>query len=206
MKIQLAIDRVTLDCALEIISKAVPAVDIIEVGTSLIKDYGIESVFRTKTAFPDTAVLADMKTIDEGEYEFRAAYRHGADIATVMGAASLTTVRACKNVANELGRDYMIDLLEVSPEKIKALMQFEDAIFCVHLPADKNGEGLNDLIRKSRFALHGVKRLAVAGGVSLSSIKPIKRAGFEIAIVGGNITKSADIAAQTLKFCDMAKS
>lgn len=205
MKIQLAIDRVPLEHAVEIARVAGPGADIIEVGTSLIKDYGLSSVTAVKAACPGTLVLADIKTIDEGEYEFRAAYRSGADIATVMGGASLTTLTACANVARELKREYMIDLLEVPPEKLRALLRLEDAIFCVHLPADKNGEGLEALVESARRSLQGAGRLAVAGGVSLKTLGLIKQAGFEIAIVGSAITKAADIAAEARKFRDAAR-
>ena len=44
MKIQVAIDRVTLNKAIEIIESVKDSVDIIEIGTSLIKDYGLESL------------------------------------------------------------------------------------------------------------------------------------------------------------------
>ena len=205
MKIQLAIDRVPMERALTIVRQAGTLVDIIEVGTSLIKDFGLSSVSAVKAACPRTAVLADIKTIDEGEYEFQAAYSHGADIATVMGGASLTTITSCKHVANEMGRDYMIDLLEVPPAKMDGLKQFSDAIFCVHLPADKEGDGLSELIVKTGGTLQGVKRRAVAGGVTLSTLEFIQRAGFEIAIVGSAITKSENLAAQARKFSSLAR-
>lgn len=205
MKIQLAIDRVPLEKAVAIARACGPFVEIVEVGTSLIKDFGISCVSAVRQACPGTAVLADIKTIDEGEYEFRAAYRGGADIATVMGAASPATVEACRKVANEAGRDYMIDLLEVSPPKLRELRQFSDAIFCVHLPADKKGEGLSQLIERACGELRGAERLAVAGGVTLEALGQIKAAGFEIAIVGGAIARAAEPAAAAREFGRLAK-
>ena len=44
MKIQLALDRVTIEEAIILAKLAEPSVDWIEVGTSLIKEYGIESI------------------------------------------------------------------------------------------------------------------------------------------------------------------
>ncbi len=193
MKIQVAIDRVTIEQAIEIIKVVKDYADIIEIGTSLIKDYGLESVRNIRNAFPDITILADIKTIDEAEYEFRAGYKAGADILTVMGAANIDSIEICRNVAVKYQKDYMIDLLEVSDEKIKELKKFKDAIFCVHLPADKEGQGLKELVQKTSKNLIDCPRLAVAGGVSLKTLSIIKESKFEIAIVGGAITKAENM-------------
>lgn len=200
MKIQLAIDRVSIEKAIEIIEETTCYVDIIEVGTSLIKDFGLESIRQIKQKFPNNIILADIKTIDEAAYEFEAAYRAGADIATVMGVSSLETIKICKKVANEYGKDYMIDLIETSQEKQQALKEFKDAILCVHLPSDKDGKGLESLIDSTIIELRDFPRLAVAGGVKISNIKTIKDANFQIAIIGGAITKEQNRGEMAKKF------
>ncbi|MFU0827444.1 MAG: 3-hexulose-6-phosphate synthase [Lachnoclostridium sp.] len=193
MKIQVAIDRVTTERAIEIISMVKDSADIIEIGTSLIKDYGLESLRRIRNTFPDIKLLADIKTIDEAEYEFKAAYKAGADILTVMGAASVETIKICQDMAAKYKKEYMIDLLEVSFDKISELKQFQDAYFCIHLPVDNNGAVLEKLIEKSSRELIGYPKLAAAGGVSLKTIPILKEKGFEIAIVGSAIIKSENI-------------
>ena len=132
MKLQLAIDRVTLEKAIQIIHHTKDSVDIFEIGTSLIKDYGMESVRKIRESFPEITILADLKTIDEAEYEFEAVYQAGADIATVMGAAALNTIAICEKVAKKYNKDFVIDLLEVNNEKLDQLIQFEAAIFAIH--------------------------------------------------------------------------
>ncbi|MEG0854438.1 MAG: orotidine 5'-phosphate decarboxylase / HUMPS family protein [Angelakisella sp.] len=205
MKLQLSLDRVSIPEALQICSEAAEPLDIIEVGTALIKDYGTASIEAIRQAWPHKLILADSKTMDEGAYEFCSAYAAGADIVTVMGAAAIETIAACQRTAREHNKDYMIDLLEVTDEKLSVLKQFDDAIFCVHLPSDKAGSGLEELIGSSLQKLAGVRRLAVAGGISLSTIGMIARSGFEIAIVGGAITKAADRTAAAYKFYALAK-
>lgn len=205
MKIQVAIDRVTTGQAMEIITAVKDSVDIIEIGTSLIKDYGLEAVRCIRDAFPNIKILADIKTMDEAEYEFRTAYMAGADILTVMGAASLTSIEICRAVANKFHKEYMIDLLEVTDDKMNALKKFKDAIFCVHLPTDKDGLGLKELVMKSSLELKDCPRLAVAGGVNLKTLSIIKENGFEIAIVGSAITKSEDIHETAKVFCREAR-
>lgn len=193
MKIQVAIDRVSIERAVEIIREIKDYVDIIEIGTSLIKDYGLESVRAIRKTFPDIKILADIKTIDEAEYEFRRVYEAGADIATVMGGSAIATIEICSKVAREYQRDYMIDLLEVSFEKLNVLKQFKDALFCVHLSADKNGIGLEALVQRYSKELYGLGHLAAAGGITIDTLPVIMENHFEVAIIGGAITKAQDI-------------
>ena len=100
MRLQAAIDRVSVERAAEIIELKAGYADIIEVGTSLIKDYGLEGSVRVlRDRFPEQCILADIKTCDEGAYEFRKRYEAGADIPTVMGFSSIPTIKACRSKA-----------------------------------------------------------------------------------------------------------
>lgn len=202
MRLQAAIDRVTVDRAAEIIAQTKGCADIIEVGTSLIKDYGLNgSVKVLKEKYPDQCILADIKTCDEGEYEFRKAYEAGGDIPTIMGFASISTLKACQKVAVEFQKEYMIDLLEVPDDKLEILKkEFPKAIFCVHLPSDDQGNGLEELVKHMCVKLTGVKKIAVAGGVKLENIDLMKRYGIDTVIVGSAISKAADIKEATEAF------
>jgi 3-hexulose-6-phosphate synthase len=197
----MAIDRVSVSEAERIIRLADGRADIIEVGTSLIKDFGLtDSVGFLKKQCSGQTILADIKTIDEGEYEFRRVFEAGADIATVMGAASHPTIQACQNIAREYCREYMIDLLGLDREEIQALTVFDDAVFCLHIPNDCAGIGLTEMIRANIEPLAGIRRIAAAGGVRLETIPFFKSAGIEIVIVGGAITKSGDITKSVMAF------
>lgn len=204
MRLQVAIDRVSLGRADEIISLTKGHADIIEVGTSLIKDFGLAgSVRMLKEKYPGQCILADMKTCDEGEYEFREAYKAGCDIPTVMGFSSRSTLKACQKAADEYQKEYMIDLLEVPEEKLEELKRdFPEAIFCVHLPSDNQGRGLEELVIQMCGQMEGVKKIAVAGGVTLDTLAIMKRAGVDIVIVGGAITREHDITKATRKFSE----
>lgn len=203
MKIQLAIDRVSIEKALEISQKVNSYVDIIEVGTSLIKDFGVVSIQKIKSAFPDKSVLADIKTIDEGAYEFNSAFNSGADIATVMGASAIDTLRACYEVTQRLNKIMMIDLLEVSFDKINALKEFSNAVFCVHLPSDGGEKSLIAILEDFKLRFPEIKNIAVAGGVNLKSITAIKKLGVDIVIIGGAITKAEHIEDAARRFREL---
>lgn len=203
MKIQLAIDRVSIERAKEISREASTYIDIIEVGTALIKDFGTVSIKEIKDAFPNKIILADMKTIDEGAYEFKAAFNSGADIATVMGAASINTLKACYKVAQDFGKFMMIDLLEVGYEKINMLTDFTDAIFCIHSPSDGEEHILTSLLKEFKEKFPKISKVAVAGSVNYQTITSIKEANVDIVIIGGAITKASSIGSAAKKFREM---
>ena len=61
MKLQTAIDRVSLERMLELGQGLFCSTDIVEVGTSLIKDYGVAaSVSAMRRSFPGMTILADI--------------------------------------------------------------------------------------------------------------------------------------------------
>lgn len=200
MKIQLAVDRVTIDKAIEIINDSIEYVDVVEIGTSLIKDFGLESVKRIREKFSDLTILADIKTVDEAEYEFEAVYNAGADIATVMGVASLDTIRICQKIARKYNKEFCIDLMETSKEKQVLLKEFYDAIFCVHLPKDKNNNKLDELVKDTIDNFNEINKLSVAGGVNISNIKIIKKFKLDYIIIGSAITKCNNIRDAARKF------
>lgn len=202
MRFQVAIDRVSVEEAGEMISQIGQYADIIEIGTSLIKDYGLEgSVKKLRKDFPHQCILADIKTCDEGAYEFQKTYEAGADIPTVMGFSSMSTIRACADVAKSFGKEYMIDLLEVSEEKMEELLRaFPEAIFCIHLPSDKQGEGLEELIKDGVKKLNGAEKIAAAGGVTLETVDVLKENGITVGIVGSAVSKAPDRPAAAKAF------
>jgi len=192
MKLQLAIDRVTLEDAINILEDTQEFIDIAEIGTSLIKDYGMESIRIIRNKFPKLKLLADMKTIDEAEYEFKAVYEAGADISTVMGAAAFSTIELCSQTAAKYNKEYMIDLLEVEDVKIDLLKKFNVGIFCIHLATDDGKISLTELVKSKVVKLEGISRIAVAGGVNLDLIPMLKNQRIQIAVVGSAITKATN--------------
>ncbi|MTT32377.1 3-hexulose-6-phosphate synthase [Terrilactibacillus sp. BCM23-1] len=197
MKLQVAIDRVDREKALSIINKVTPHADIIEIGTSLIKDFGLKHLDQIIHSNHQALLLGDIKTNDEGEYEFIQGYKVGFDILTAMGSSSYETLNKCYHVSKEYGKDMMIDLLECTDEKIKTIASFPDAIYCLHTSIDKekNQNPAQD-IKAFKEKYPQIKRIAVAGGITLEELPSIKEAGPEIVIVGSGITKANDMTNQ----------
>lgn len=194
MKLQTAIDRVPLSEAEALAEQLNGKTDILEMGTSLVKDYGNTAIQRLKEKLDHTTLLVDSKTIDEGAYEFTQAFLHGGDIVTVMGAASYDTLSACYEVAQKENKTMMIDLLEVSDEKITIIKDFPEAIYALHHSIDRKDK--MDAVA-SVAAFHEkfptIKRLAIAGGIDLMQAKKLAAQGIlEIIIVGSKISKAQD--------------
>ena len=61
MKLQVALDDITLENAVSLVEKIHDYVDIIEIGTPFVYEYGMHAVRTMKERFPDKEVLADMK-------------------------------------------------------------------------------------------------------------------------------------------------
>ncbi|KHD37828.1 3-hexulose-6-phosphate synthase [Clostridium acetobutylicum] len=195
MKVQLALDRMTIDEAKSITEEVYDYIDIIEVGTSLIKDYGKKSISSMRDEFKDKLILADIKTCDEGEYEFKAAYEAGADIATVMGTSPFETIEICYKVSKEYKKHMMIDLMETNDRKIQQLKTCEDAILFLHLPKDSENKSLLDMFQSKKQLFKDVKRIAVGGGISEKVMPGITLINPEIVVVGSFITKSKNLSA-----------
>ncbi|WP_052723920.1 orotidine 5'-phosphate decarboxylase / HUMPS family protein [Paenibacillus wulumuqiensis] len=137
VRIQLALDRMTIEQAVDMAHQVQDAVEWIEVGTSLIKEFGMDSVRRMKEAFPDKVIVADIKTIDNAKYEFELCFRAGADVATVMAAAPDATLDLCMQTAQAHGGTVMIDLLNVSPQRTMELQRYTEAVLCQHVSKDQ---------------------------------------------------------------------
>jgi len=136
MKLQVAIDRVSKAAAREMIEVLRDSADIIEIGTSLIKDFGLTgSVAALRECCGPARLLADVKTCDEGAYEFERSFEAGADIVTVMGFSSEATLQACAETARRFGKDYMIDLMELDEERVRRVAAAFPGCHSVRPPA-----------------------------------------------------------------------
>lgn len=99
--LQLALDYITVPSAVAMAVQVQDFVDIIEIGTPLIKVAGVEGVKAIREVCPDKYVLADFKTPDVGGLEAQLAFDAGADFVSIIGGATIATVKEALKVANE---------------------------------------------------------------------------------------------------------
>jgi 3-hexulose-6-phosphate synthase len=203
VKIQLALDRLEIADAIQISRKVEDSIDWIEVGTSLIKEFGVVSIKELKQVFPNKTIVADIKTIDNARYEFEMCFEAGADVATVMGVSPLVTIDACMEVAKRYDKKVMIDLLNTSEDQKRVLMKYNDAIFCDHVSMDEQEEAgsQNRGTKKSDLFDDPSIQVAVAGGITLDSIDRLRKTlNPSVAIIGSAITKASNPAEAAAKF------
>ncbi|MDE1316211.1 3-keto-L-gulonate-6-phosphate decarboxylase UlaD [Vibrio aestuarianus] len=108
--IQIALDQTDLISAIEVAKNVESFVDVIEVGTILAFAEGMNAVKTLRNNHPDHILVCDMKTTDGGAILARMAFEAGADWITVSAAAHIATIGACKNIADELGREIQIEI------------------------------------------------------------------------------------------------
>ncbi|WP_141433564.1 3-hexulose-6-phosphate synthase [Bacillus sp. 03113] len=204
MKIQLALDRLSVSGAIQLIKMVEDYIDWIEVGTSLIKEYGMSSVQKIKKTFPSKKIVADIKTIDNAVYESQICFRAGADIATVMGVAPDITIDAFIQEAESLNKMVMIDLLNTSEDRKKELLKYHKAIFCMHVSKDEQElDGRNSTKQSFKSSLQSFDvTIAVAGGLSIGSLDELVNQNIDIAIIGTAITKAKDPRKVAKQFYD----
>ncbi|WES63328.1 orotidine 5'-phosphate decarboxylase [Microbacter sp. GSS18] len=197
MKIQFAIDTLTTEDALRLAAAAADHVDVLELGTPLIKSEGLSAVTAMKQAHPDKVVFADLKTMDAGELEADIAFRAGADLVTVLGSADDSTIAGAVKAATAHGKGVVVDLIGVDDKAKRAreAVALGAAFVEMHAGLDeqaKEGYSLEGLLEAGRAA--GVP-FSVAGGVNAASIPAVQSSGAQVAVAGGAIYGAEDVSA-----------
>jgi 3-hexulose-6-phosphate synthase len=196
-KLQVAIDLLTTEDALALAAKVAPYVDIIELGTPLIKNMGSAVITAMKQAHPDKLVFADLKTADAGELEADIAFKAGADLVTVMGAAGNATIIGAVKAAKAHGKGVVVDTIGY-PDRVKRAQEvIELGVEFVELHAGLDEQwtpGYSIQVLIDEAARAGVP-VSIAGGVNLSNISAVIKAGAQVAVAGAAIYGAEDPAA-----------
>ncbi len=203
--LQVALDMMQLKRSIGIAQEAVEGgADWVEVGTPLIKSEGAEAVRTIKKTFPGHKVIADTKTMDTGAFEVEIMAKAGADIVTVLGLADDATIAEAVLSGRKYGAEVMVDMINV-PDKVKRAKEVEKlgvGYICLHMGIDSQMRGEDaplDVLKK--IVAEVSVPVAVAGGITSETVRGYVEAGAYDIIVGGGITKTADIkgAASDLK-------
>ncbi|MGF0034587.1 3-hexulose-6-phosphate synthase [Bariatricus sp. SGI.154] len=194
-KLQIALDDITLEGALELLHKVQDSIDIIEVGTPFMMEYGMEAVRRIRACFPELEILCDGKIMDAGGYEADLAYQAGADYATVLAVTDDLTIADVVSTAKRAGKKVMVDMICVSDlkERIAQIEEMGVDVISVHTGVDQQAVGrtpLDDLKEMRSCVKHTA--IAVAGGVNVQTIDDYLAYEPEIIIVGGGIAHAED--------------
>ncbi|MCD6422782.1 MAG: orotidine 5'-phosphate decarboxylase [Elusimicrobia bacterium] len=200
-KLQVALDFVDLPRAIKVARLALEGgADILEVGTPLIKSYGMEAVRVFRREFKDAQIVADMKIMDTGRLEVETASKSGADIITVCSASGIATVNECLEAGLNYGAEIFLDFLGVEDiNEIEKFLSLSVNYIGIHISIDEQMRGITESTLLSEIVKRTTIPVAIAGGINSQTASTYVGQGAEIIIVGGAITKAKDPKEETKK-------
>jgi 3-hexulose-6-phosphate synthase len=208
---QISVDVATLEQGLGVASAALAGgVDIVEMGTPLLKNTGVSNVvpaFRRK--FSEALLLADMKTMDGGAFEARAVYTGGGNIIDFLALAGVDTAKAIcavrdefRGAGAELPRLAFADILVPhqgpAANAIDAARRMLDAGVDgvgIHLQADARRADptliekhyLDDMARAIFEQVGRTAPVQVVGGLTVAQAKGLAQAGLRAFVISRNL-------------------
>jgi 3-hexulose-6-phosphate synthase len=201
VKLQLALDAPE---HFALVPRLVQYFDIIEVGTPVLKRFGLSAISTALELGGGKPVLADSKTVDGGGLEAEMLFRAGASMMTVLASAGLATRERALAVAGEHGGDVIFDtILGPSLSAVDLPDQAPGATgrwLGLHSSFDSRGAASAADARAleqdniGRVAQQHRRGYAVAlmGGINPGNFAAVVEAGPEIAVIGAAVTAAAD--------------
>lgn len=159
---------------------------LIEAGTPLIKEYGIDAIRQLYSLWSARVggqfrpyIVADLKTMDRAEREVRMARVGGASAAVCLGLAPIETVNSFIDECKEQGIDSMVDMMNVE-HPIKVLRQYRHMPDVVILHRGVDEEKFNKTKPIPYVQIHKIRStyqalISMAGG---DNIREVQRAIF----------------------------
>lgn len=194
-KLQLAMDTFDLPCSLSVAQSTQNQVDVMEVGTLLAVENGMNAVRIMKSLYPNHVVLADIRIIKAGGKLASLAFDSGADWVTVVSDASDETIEAVVKEANlRKNKDVQIEINEnftIDQEDYWRSLGISQIIY------HRSNEVVEDEEKWSPGVLEQLKRLAgkgfklsVTGGLRIDEIELFKDIPIYCFIAGRKIVDS----------------
>ena len=130
--VQLSLDLIDLSEAMATAAIALRAgVDWLEVGTPLIIAEGMRGVRELRARYPQTPIVADLKTMDGGWLETEVMAKAGASFVVVMGQAHSETVEQAVKAGHDFGAKVMGDNMAM-PDALAGAQQLQ-ALGCDYI-------------------------------------------------------------------------
>lgn len=194
-KLQLAADTLEPEALLHMLGELQNYVDILELGTPYLLQYGAGIIEDIRNAGGRMEILCDSKIVDAGFYEAAELFKRGADYVTVLALADRSTIKESICAGREYGKKVMADMICVkdTAEKVQELEELGIDIIAVHTGVDRQKEGrtpLEDLAELRRYVRNA--EIAVAGGITKDTAAAYLAYAPEIIIVGGGVFRSED--------------
>lgn len=202
-KIQISIDVIDLEEALALARASVKAgVDWLEVGTPLLLAEGLRAVRAFRSAFPDTPIVVDLKTMDGAGLEAEMMFKAGGDMVVVMGQAHDASIIEQVKMAKRYGKQVMCDVMLCSdkPGRAKEAQEMGVDYVIVHTGFDERNmiQGLSPLDDLPAVLEAVDIPVQAVGGLSVPQAIQTLRIGADIVVFGAPLV----ISGQEFKAAD----
>jgi 3-hexulose-6-phosphate synthase len=169
--------------------------DIIEVGTPLLKRFGLSVIATVRECGAGRPVLVDTKTADGGAHEASMVGAAGASHMTVLANASPATREVALSTAAEFDVTVIYDTIldaEFDPS-VLPYREGQEVWIAVHNASDARlaGQGSHDHI--ARVAKHrgAGYRVSLAGGIGRHNLAEVIEVAPDIIVIGSAVTGAA---------------
>lgn len=200
--VQISLDLTNIDEALETAAMAMRAgVDWLEAGTPLILAEGLHGVRKLREAFPDTPIVADLKTMDGGYLEAEMMAKAGATHVVVMARAHEETIKCVVQAGKDFGAEVMGDNLGCE-DMVAGAKRLEDlgCGYIIHHIGYDERRGIAARGLRMPNPLDQLKEIVEAvnvpvqavGGLSLEQAIQCPEYGAPLVVLGAPLTIDAD--------------
>jgi 3-hexulose-6-phosphate synthase/6-phospho-3-hexuloisomerase len=200
--VQISLDLTNIDEALETAALAMRAgVDWLEAGTPLILAEGLHGVRALRKAFPNTPIVADLKTMDGGYLEAEMMAKAGATHVVLMARAHEETMKVVVQAGRDHGVKVMGDNLGC-PDMIAGAKMLEDlgCDFVIHHIGYDERRGIAAAGKRMPSPLDQLREVVAAvnvpvqavGGLTLEQAIRCPEYGAPLVVLGAPLTIDAD--------------
>lgn len=200
--VQISLDIVTIEEAIATAQMAMRAgVDWLEAGTPLIIAEGMNGVRALRERFPETPIVADLKTMDGGYLEAELMARAGATHVVVMARAHEETIKCVVKAGRDLGVKVMGDNLGC-PDMVDGARMLEDlgCDFVIHHIGFDERRGIAARGERMPSPLDQLREVVAAvsvpvqavGGLSLEQAVNTPSYGAPLVVLGAPLVIDAD--------------
>ena len=200
--VQVSLDLTDIDEAMEMAHTAMRAgVDWLEAGTPFILAEGLHGVKALRKEFPDTPIVADLKTMDGGYLEAEMMAKAGATHVVVMARAHAETIKCVVQAGRDFGAVVMGDNLG-APDMVQGARELEELgcdMVIHHIGYDERrgiaarGERAPNPLDQLREVVDAVSvPVQAVGGLTLEQAIKSPEYGAPLVVIGAPLAIDAD--------------
>ena len=200
--VQISLDLISIPEAIDTARMALRAgVDWLEAGTPLIIAEGMNGVHALRAEFPETPIVADLKTMDGGWLEAQMMAKAGATHVVVMERAHPETIKVVVQAGKDFGVKVMGDNL-AAEDMVAAARRLEDlgCDYVIHHVGYDERRGLAAAGKAYPSPLDQLREVVAAvrvpvqavGGLSIEQAIRTPEYGAPLVVLGAPLTIDAD--------------